>query len=204
VDLVKVGGSLMGHARQVMAPLKAYDVLVVPGGGPFADTVRSVQKETGVDDATAHKMAIMAMDQYGLLLSDVSGLPAYDSLDDVETPGIFLPSILLKQDDPFTPSWDVTSDTIACHIAHLAGAERFIILTDVNGIFVDGELASEITAAELQKLPETCVDKALPSYLIKYNMDCMVVNGTDKGAVERALEGEKAGTVVKGKRPPNA
>lgn len=198
MDVVKVGGSLMGHARGIMAQIKAYDVLIVPGGGVFADTVRDAQKEARIDDTIAHKMAILAMDQYGLLLSDVSGIPAYDSFGDVETPGIFLPSKLLEKDDPFTPSWDVTSDTIACHIARLAGAERFIILTDVDGIFVDGELASEITAAKLQSLPETCVDRALAGYLIKYGMDCQVVNGKDKGAVEKSLDGGPAGTMVQG------
>jgi aspartokinase-like uncharacterized kinase len=199
MDLVKVGGSLMGHARGVMARLRAYDVLVVPGGGPFADAVRQLQGGSGFDDATAHKMAILAMDQYGLMLSDVSGIPAYDSLEDFETPGIFLPSKLLIKDDPFTPSWDVTSDTIACHIARLSNAEMFIILTDVDGIFVDGKIVDEIPASELKKLPETCIDVALPGCLIKYNMDCQVVNGRDKDAVERALDGLDEGTVVRGK-----
>ena len=196
--MVKVGGSLMGHARGIMAQLRAHDVLVIPGGGPFADRVRRMQNEAGISDSAAHRMAILAMDQYGLLLSDVSGIQTYDSLEDIETPGIFLPSDILKKNDPFTPSWDVTSDTIACHIAHLAHAGRFIILTDVDGIFVDGELVDEISASELKKLPPTCVDKALPDYLIKYKMDCQVVNGKDRGAVASALEGETAGTMVRG------
>jgi aspartokinase-like uncharacterized kinase len=197
MDLVKVGGSLIGHARAIMAQLKGYEVLVVPGGGPFADAVRQLQGASGFDDITAHKMAVLAMDQYGLLLSDVSGIPAYDSPGDVETPGVLLPSKLLEADDPFTPSWDVTSDTIACHIAHLTGAERFIILTDVDGILVDGGLASEILASQVKKLPETCVDRALPDYLIKYKMDCRVVNGIDKESVELVLNGENTGTLIK-------
>lgn len=199
MDVVKVGGSLLEHAREVMSVIRAHDVLVIPGGGPFADVVREAQKEARIDDAIAHKMAILAMDQYGLLLSDVSGIPAYESFDDVVTPGIFLPSKLLKKDDSLETSWDVTSDTIACRIGHLAHAERFIILTDVDGIFVDGGLVREISASELKKLPETCVDKALAGCLLKYEMDCLVVNGKDRGAVERALEGENAGTMVRGK-----
>lgn len=198
MDIVKVGGSILEHARKVMAVLMAYDVLVVPGGGAFADVVRHIQRKTGLEDAAAHKMAILAMDQYGIFLSDVSGIPAYESLDEVRTPGIFLPSVLLKARDPFTPSWDVTSDTIACYIAKLADAERFIILTDVDGIFIDGRLVDEISANELQNLPETCVDRALPGYLAKYKIDCQIVNGKDKNAVERALDGEPAGTTVKG------
>lgn len=196
---VKVGGSLFEHAREVTAIIRAYDVLVIPGGGAFADTVRRIQRKTGLGDAAAHKMAILAMDQYGIFLSDVSGIPAYDSLDDVRTPGIFLPSELLKASDPFTPSWDVTSDTIACYIAKLADAERFIILTDVDGIFMDGRLVDEISASELQELPETCVDRALPACLLKYEMDCQIANGKDRDAVEKALNGEPIGTIVRGK-----
>jgi aspartokinase-like uncharacterized kinase len=195
--LVKVGGSLFPHAREVMSLLRAHDMLVAPGGGPFAQAVRHMQKEQGFDDETAHKMAILAMDEYGLMLSGVSGIPTYDSLENIETPGIFLPSKTLLKDDPFTPSWDVTSDSIACHIAHLAGAGRFIILTDVDGIFVDGEMAGEIKASELKKLPETCVDRVLADYLLKYGMDCHVVNGLDSGAVERALNGQDTGTMIK-------
>jgi aspartokinase-like uncharacterized kinase len=201
LDVVKVGGSLLEHARVVMAQLRAYDVLVVPGGGVFVDTVRRVQRETGIEDSAAHKMAILAMEEYGLLLSDVSGIPAYESLEDVQTPGIFLPRELLKTDDHLEPSWDVTSDTIACHIARLAHADRFIILTDVDGIFVDDSMVDEISADELEGLGETCVDRVLPGYLKKHKMDCQVVNGKDRRAVERALEGEDAGTTVRGKQP---
>ena len=198
MNVIKVGGSLFSYAREVLSLLQAYDVLVTPGGGPFAGTVRRMQNEQGLSNANAHKMAILAMDQYGLFLSDASGIPTYDSLEAIETPGIFLPSKMLQKDDPFEPSWDVTSDTIACHIGHLAGARRFIILTDVDGILVDGGLVAEITASELKKLPETCVDKALAEYLIKYGMDCHVANGLDSEAVERVLKGENTGTTIKG------
>ena len=198
MDVVKAGGSLFEHAREAMAVLAAYDVLVIPGGGAFADVVRSIQRKTGLEDPAAHRMAILAMDQYGIFLSDVSGIPAYESLDDVRTPGILLPSVLLKASDPCTPSWDVTSDTIACYIAKLADADRFIILTDVDGIFIDGRLVDEISATELQNLPETCVDIVLPGCLLEYKMDCQIVNGKDKNAVKMALNGGPAGTMVRG------
>lgn len=199
MDVVKVGGSILWHAQEAMSVLMAHDVLVVPGGGVFADAVRRVQRKTGIDDAAAHKMAILAMDQYGIFLSDVSGIPTYDFLGDVRTPGIILPSATLKASDPFTPSWDVTSDSIACHIAKLVSAEQFIILTDVDGIFIDDVLVEKVSAIKLQNLSETCVDRALPGYLIKYGMDCQVVNGRDKDALERALGGEAVGTVVMGR-----
>ena len=34
-------------------------MIVVPGGGPFADAVRASQAEIGFDDAAAHEMAML-------------------------------------------------------------------------------------------------------------------------------------------------
>ena len=44
-------------------------VVLVPGGGPFADAVRAAQPRMGFDDRAAHEMAVLAMDQYGCALA---------------------------------------------------------------------------------------------------------------------------------------
>ena len=64
---MKVGGSLMDAAGLVMQVLAAspVPVLIVPGGGVFANDVRGL----GVDGTAAHWMAVAAMDQYGWFLS---------------------------------------------------------------------------------------------------------------------------------------
>src|SRR5690348_718277 len=72
VLVVKLGGS---HAaspmlrRWLAAIAAAQLVVLVPGGGPFADAVRAAQPAMGFDDATAHQMALLAMAQYGLALT---------------------------------------------------------------------------------------------------------------------------------------
>jgi hypothetical protein len=197
MQVVKLGGSLIRYAKDILAILRGYDVLIVPGGGVFANTVRRVYEELSLTDLAAHKMAILAMDQYGLLLSDLSGLPTSES-PDAATPFIFLPSSFLEEKDPFQPSWDVTSDTIACYIAKEVGADGLLILTDVDGIFLGGELVGEVSAKELQ-YTETCVDKALPRYLMEYRMDCWVVNGRDLERVRDAMEGNIMGTLILGR-----
>ncbi len=71
--VVKLGGSL--HASPALADwlaaLKACrpPLTIVPGGGPFADTVRAAQKAMRYDDGTAHAMAVLAMEQYALALA---------------------------------------------------------------------------------------------------------------------------------------
>ena len=72
--VVKIGGSLLAHAeastrcwRAVAAAPRR--VLIVPGGGPFADAVRDVDAALALGDDAAHWMAVLAMDQYAQLLA---------------------------------------------------------------------------------------------------------------------------------------
>src|SRR5262245_7829471 len=74
--LVKLGGR---HAKgphiqdwlQAIAA-EAGAIVIVPGGGPFADVVRSTQAAMGYDDSAAHAMALMAMAQFGCALQSLN------------------------------------------------------------------------------------------------------------------------------------
>ena len=61
--IVKVGGSLYNQVPDLVPVLNASKrpLLLIPGGGPFAELVRQVQ----ADNDTAHWMAVAAMEQYG-------------------------------------------------------------------------------------------------------------------------------------------
>ena len=73
--VVKLGGSyafsstLKSWIEAVAAC--AGHVVVVPGGGPFAETVRAAQPKMGFDDRAAHEMALLAMEQYGCALASL-------------------------------------------------------------------------------------------------------------------------------------
>jgi hypothetical protein len=193
--VVKLGGSLMAYAREILPVLREHDVLIVPGGGVFADAVRKVYREHSLDESAAHFMAIAAMDAYGEFLSSVSGIPARQALEG-SLPAVLLPYQLMRERDPLPHSWQVTSDSIACYIAALLGEKRLVILTDVDGIYVEGRLVSRISAAELEKLGETCVDAYLPKLLQKYKITCTVANGKSAEVVRAVLRGEAIGTRV--------
>ena len=71
--VVKLGGSLhdapaLRHWLERLAILPGPPRVVVPGGGPFADAVRALQPVLGVGELAAHRMAILAMQQFGLAL----------------------------------------------------------------------------------------------------------------------------------------
>ncbi len=198
MKVVKVGGSLLERAREVMGVLKEYEVLVVPGGGVFADTIREVAENAMISQKTAHIMAILATHQYGHMLSDLSGLPTVSTLACLKGSAIMLPLDDVSRSE-LEESWDVTSDTMACYVARLLGKEIFYKLTDVDGIKVDGRVVERINAGKLLNTT-TCVDKSLPSCLQDWNMNCQVVNGRRKSDIRKALDGHQIGTLIIGGR----
>ena len=80
LTVVKVGGGLAREAgdgalrtlcRAIGDAGARHPLLVVPGGAAFADAVREHDSRFALRAATAHRMAILAMDQFGWLLSDL-------------------------------------------------------------------------------------------------------------------------------------
>ena len=143
IDLViKVGGGLLAHADTWRCVLDTLSVgaagraaLIVPGGGPFADAVREVDRRVTAGDDAAHWMAILAMDQYAeLLASQISGAVLVTNLESARAAlqagqlPVLAPSQWLRDADPLPHSWDVTSDSIGAWIAGAAGAARFVVV----------------------------------------------------------------------------
>ena len=136
VWVVKLGGSLWnGPALRpwlaALAAERTRRIVIVPGGGPFADAVREAQPVLGYGASAAHRMAILGMEQYGLALLDLEpGLqPARTMADLADTHGtaVWLPASL-SADADVEESWDVTSDTLAAWLAERLGAERLVLV----------------------------------------------------------------------------
>ena len=81
--VVKVGGSLSARPpalRRLMETLarlaRRETLVIVPGGGPFADEVRRADRRFSLGESPAHWMAILAMDQYAYLLATLADAAA--------------------------------------------------------------------------------------------------------------------------------
>lgn len=210
---MKVGGSLAEDPASLRALCKELErlarkhgILMVPGGGRFADCVREIDYRLHLSDTVAHKMAILAMDQFGLLLTDiltnartVYTLEGAKKLSEAGTLPILLPSRLMFQKDPLKHSWDITSDSIAACIAGLLHVKKLILVTDVDGVFtsdpkkdLNAKLRGKLSANELLSWNKrTCVDKFLPKMLLETRLDCYVVNGRHPERIQRILKGER-------------
>lgn len=139
--ILKIGGGLLTSAdtferiAAALGRISPRGTLVLPGGGPFADTVRHATATFALDDSTAHWMAIVAMDQYALMLaSRIPRAATATSLDEATAAAdagqlpILMPFQWLRRADPLPHSWDVTSDSIAAWVARQAGATRLVLV----------------------------------------------------------------------------
>jgi aspartokinase-like uncharacterized kinase len=146
--VVKVGGALLDRSDAVdsvvrslvSAAARGGRILVVPGGGPFADTVRAVDSRLGLEPSVAHWMAVLAMEQYAhLLASRARGCRLVRSAEEAaaalaafELP-VLAPYRWLRSRDPLPHTWDVTSDSVAAWLAGEVGANRLILVKPVVG-----------------------------------------------------------------------
>ncbi|CAN2535364.1 hypothetical+protein [Methylocapsa aurea] len=141
--VAKLGGSLAASPalRRWLAALRLYPgpVTIIPGGGPFADAVRSAQEALGFSDAAAHDMAIMAMEQYGRALCDLEpGLfPAATPQEAAaahahDATAVWSPVAMTRADPQIPASWDMTSDSLAAWYAHEAGASALLLIKSVD------------------------------------------------------------------------
>jgi 5-(aminomethyl)-3-furanmethanol phosphate kinase len=207
LTVVKVGGGLGDSALPGLCTAlgelgERHPLLVVPGGAGFADAVRDADCRFRLRAATSHRMAILGMEQFGWLLSDlIPGAVRCAGLPQVRAgrTTVLLPAALPL--DRLPASWEVTSDSIAAWVAGRIGAGRLVLLKAVDGLFTDwpprGEPLARLTVAELAALRAGGVDEYLPEVLAGARFETWVIGGRDPERVVELLErGTTAGTRI--------
>jgi len=197
--VIKLGGSFAFSAclRDWIAAIAgcAGRIVVVPGGGPFADQVRAAQSQMGFDDRAAHRMALLAMEQYGcaikslhdalLLANSVESIRR--GLADDQVP-VWLPTQMALGAVDIRQSWDVTSDSLAAWIAGKIGAERLLLVKHV-------ELAQgTVRAVDLAR--RNIIDKAFANVLAASGVPAFILGPKDHAAMGRPPGGEPPGVRI--------
>ncbi len=138
--VVKIGGSLLGSPElerwlEIFVKYSDGKIIVVPGGGVFANAVRDAQKLSKISDTCAHRLAVLAMDQFGHVLHGINphlATAANEFEIDQRTwqhrAIVWLPSQMVLADDSIPQNWHVTSDSIAAWLAQKMGATHLILL----------------------------------------------------------------------------
>ena len=189
--IIKAGGSLQKgkHLADICRKLGIlggkYRTIIIPGGGRFADKVRDCDPDFNLDQDTSHWMAILAMDQFGYLLSSlIPGSICTEDIDEAKEysgkyhPAVLLPYRLIKDKDPLPHSWDVTSDSIAAWIAGYLNSKKLLLIKSMDHSadsypYRDFENPVDIEALENSGI----VDPMFCRIMRELGIDLWIING---------------------------
>jgi dihydroneopterin aldolase len=173
VAIVKLGGSLAFSPRlkDWLAAIRACEtpLIVVPGGGPFADAVREAQPRMDFGDSAAHRMALLAMAQYAEALANLhSGFAVARSPEGLSeclvrgvTP-LWSPIALLDGVPDLPENWDVTSDSLALWLAGQMAVPNLVMVKHMR--------AEERALPPEELAARGIVDRAFPNFLARFNV----------------------------------
>ena len=189
--VVKLGGSLTRtqHLRKWLQSLDHHGrgrVVLVPGGGPFAEQVRVAQTQWKFSDQIAHRMALLAMDQNAWMLAGLCEtlVPALthtaiqSGLEAARIP-VWVPSKMLLNKQDIPQNWAVTSDSLAAWLALKLGAEQLVLVKSVSH-----ERMCK-SPAELRR--NGIVDDAFPRFVENAKFNVQLLGCDDTGIIEGLL-----------------
>jgi aspartokinase-like uncharacterized kinase len=143
--VIKLGGSLMasGKLRQCLDKIdSSYQgkaVIIVPGGGVFADQVRYAQQQWQFHNRAAHCMAILAMQQMALLVNALkpsfkisTSIAEIRELIRQANTLVWSPDVTELDKANIASTWDITSDSLSAWLAKALGADELILVKSVN------------------------------------------------------------------------
>lgn len=197
--VIKLGGSLLGTpelARWLEIIVKYSDgkVVVVPGGGLFANSVREAQQISNASDEVAHQLALMAMDQFGLLLAGMnSDLVTASSELEIAERGwqhrgiVWLPSKMAMADSSIPKNWQVTSDSLSAWLANKLGAEQLILVKSKPLI----SYQKEAPTALQHLVDDEVIDSQFVNFSAEKNFQAWVLNKVDYSIFEHGFSEQK-------------
>lgn len=194
VVVVKLGGSL-AHSDElpqwldVIATAGAGKVVLVPGGGPWADEVREAQKREGFDDRVAHRKALRAMEQYGKVLSEMrSGLIPAAGITEIQevlhdnNVAVWMPYEMVVADSSIPECWEVTSDSLAAWLARRLQARTLLLVKSLRS---DG-----LSPGIEDLVRRGWVDPAFANFASAPSLRSVLLGRGDQDTAQRMLTGE--------------
>jgi len=177
--VAKIGGSLAGSTTlpawlAALGADRARRWLLVPGGGPYADAVRTAQRRDGFSDAEAHARAMQAMARYA---DDLGALDASftvcRSLAACALPGAAWPRLWRPAEADVAAlaelpaDWRVSSDSLAFAVAARLDCAGLVLLkSTAPPTLPTGVVAAAAAAYVDEWLPTLMAGAALPMFWV--------------------------------------
>ena len=212
IIIAKIGGKIfenhenlentLSQFKNLLFEKKQIDkVILIPGGGSYANFIRNLDAKLKISDDLSHWMAIFAMNWNGIAISqkypDLKCINYINELkESKELISIFLPFDFLYQTDELPHSWDITSDSITLYIASQLGLKECYLIKDVDGIISSkNKLLRELTTHDYKNLinrndlaiiksnqeklkHSQPIDSYIIQLIIQYGIHCIILNGS--------------------------
>jgi uridylate kinase len=204
-------------ARQTSQAAKhGVELAVVMGGGNILSGAQFSSGNDGVHEATAHYMGMLATVMNGLALQDALELLGCDTrlMTAIRMDGVAEPYIRRRARRHLekgriiilaagTGSPFVTTDTAAAQRALELDADILAKATRVEGVFSDDPeknphavLYSQLSYEDVLRQNLKVMDSEAIAKCRQYEMPIMVFNFRKDGNIERAVLGERVGTLI--------
>ena len=141
IVVIKVGGSLLdwpdlpARLSAYLADQQANRLVLIVGGGGFADLLRDHDQRHALGEVRAHALAMRVLDLTAWVLQDLlPGLTVVEdrhALNEVWARGhtpILAPRRFLEHDEQLPPAWTTTTDSIAARVATHLDASELVLL----------------------------------------------------------------------------
>ena len=206
--------------QTVQAVSRGVQLAVVIGGGNILRGGSFTAGNTSIQEATAHSMGMLATVINGLALQDAlesfgaqTRLTTAVRMDGVAEPYIRRRAKRHLEKERIvilaagTGSPFVTTDTAAAQRSLELEADILMKATRVDGVYSDDPeknphamLYRELTYQQVREQNLRVMDATAISQCMEHAMPILVFNYRKEGNIERALAGEKIGTLVSGRR----
>jgi 5-(aminomethyl)-3-furanmethanol phosphate kinase len=189
--VLKIGGSLAetGRLKDILALVAEAKrpVVVVPGGGGFAQKVRDLQNALRFDDKSAHRLAMLGMHQmaemYFRLDPRFTAADSFDGFARILAIGgltpVWMPLQMCQVDPDIPTDWSITSDGLAARLAERMGGAPLVLLKSVD-------VTSEESAADLAR--GGIVDAVFPEIVARAKLDWRIFGPKDDAALREYLD----------------
>jgi len=204
-------------ARQtVQAAGRGVQIAIVIGGGNILRGAQFSAGNSGVQEATAHYMGMLATVINGLALQDAMESLGCDTrlMTAIRMNGVAEPYIRRRAQRHLekgrivilaagTGSPFVTTDTAAAQRALELEADVLLKATRVDGVFSDDPeknphavFYSQLTYDDVRRQNLRVMDHEAITKCMEYDLPILVFNFRKQGNIERAVLGERIGTLV--------
>ena len=191
---VKVGGSLFDskYLMDCLASInknKNKKIIIIPGGGPFADQVRLADDKFCLEPHHSHNMAVLAMQQFGYVLASMSSefvlantTEKINQAWNLSKVVIWEPYLMVSDQCTLDRAWDVTSDSLAAWLASELGMRNLLLIKSSEKVLETTDLT------ELARVG--CVDIGLQDLVDRYQINAFVLHKSKSDSLSELLNSD--------------